>query len=66
MTTMELRRKIAGAKSYLSRLQNQMEIDRRMSKPDHAHLDHLYDCILSQQKKFRGLVDELRRREGRQ
>jgi hypothetical protein len=60
-----LRRQIAGAKSYLSRLQNQLDIDRRASKPDHAHLDRLYESVIKQQDKFQQLCAELRRREGR-
>jgi len=62
MTTLQLRRKIAGAKSYLSRLQNSLDNGRRASKPNHVYLNQLYNRVLVQQEKFQALCKELRAR----
>ena len=62
-----LRRKVAAAKSYLSRLDNQAREILRSTQTDKVEAHRaLYDKRAEQQGKFRSLVKELRQLEGRE
>lgn len=67
MTTenLQLRRKVAGAKSYLSRLQNERERAIKSRSGNIQQINEATDKVEAQYKKFRALVQELRQVEGR-
>lgn len=65
--TKVLRRRIAAAKSYLSRLHNESTAVLHSTRADKSEAYRaLYDKRAIQEQKFRDLVKELRRREGRE
>ena len=61
----QLRRKVAGAKSYLARLQNQRDRLIRRRDIDIQQINQITDKVETQYKKFRALSAELRQLEGR-
>lgn len=62
---LQLRRKVAGAKSYLSRLNNERERIIRSRNGSIEELSEATDKVKAQYEKFRELTAELRQIEGR-